>query len=246
MGVGALALPIPAGAVDAQLADPSVNALLAWCQYWLSTNLDAKLANLRGTSPIALSTANLFPFDPGDPRADHVHPPVPSLWIWWNGVSRRERLTLCKEYRYRELSALYVFDDRPQTAELIRRAGLMNAVDAVFHKASEAEKADGYGTGERMVDQAIGSGARDGFEYSYLGGQQGIFHFGKDRNDLTATFPCLMGKFAVRELIGPDESSEDLVDASLFILASDGETDETIAYMDRELEGPDGSEDDPP
>jgi hypothetical protein len=236
---GALTLPIPAGTPGQRLADPAIDALLEWCAHWLTESLDARLANLVGTSATALPTANRFAFDPLDPRGHHVRLPIPALFIWWTGRSRIERLTIVKEYRYRELSALYVFDDLPQLAEHERRAGLMAAVDAAFHKASEARLHTDYGTGDTFTFQTAGD--LDSLSYEYLGGEQGRFTLDNDKD---CTFPCLRGAFAVRELIGPDESTEDLIDASLSIDASDGSTSETIHYMDRELEGPDGSEED--
>ena len=82
--VGPLTLPIQAGATNAKLEDPVVEVLLDYLAWSLNNDLSAKLAQLTGTSSVAVPTANVFTFDPFEPRGHSVKRPVPSLFVWWD------------------------------------------------------------------------------------------------------------------------------------------------------------------
>jgi hypothetical protein len=238
--VGPLTLPVAAGSSGERFADPAVDALLSFLAFWLKECLDAKLANLSGTSSDAVPAANRFAFNPIDPRGHHVRLPIPALFVWWEGKSRVEKRTTVFDHRIRDLSVLYVFDDLPQMAEMERRVGLMNAVDTAFHKAAERGRHADYGTGS-MLAYTIAD--VDAFSFEYLGGESGRFSIDDSKDKDERTFPCLRGSFTVRELIGADEPEEYLVDVLVTVRAGEGHGD-AVDLMDRVLDGPDGSEED--
>lgn len=248
--VGPIDIPLAAGSAGERIADPSIDALLSYLGFWLKDSLDARLANLVGTSSDACPTANRFAFNPTNPRANHVRLPVPALFIWWDGGSKIERLTSLYDYRYRELQALYVCPELPQTAEMVRREGMMSVVDAAFHKAAERQRhpSFSYGGGPSgdMLPTAVASLELMSFEYQ--GGKPGRFgidqHETGTRKDKSGRdYPALYGVFTVRERIEQDTPEELAGDVEAIISAAEG-GDEVVEIMTRYLPGPDGSEQD--
>ena len=254
--VGGLELPVAAGAVKAKFTDPVVEALLDFSAFWLKRDLDAKLAQLTGTSADAVPTANRFTHDPMDARGHQIHLPVPALFVWWNGKSRWSKNTTIYHMRERDIHMMYAFNELPHYDEMNRRSGLMNAVDASMFAMSHRQVSEsyGYGTSENGVWVNETLGATGLISWQWMGGSPG--RFGIDEGPLAERrfakksgqdFPALMGMWKVEERIALGEGEDPgdvMTDMQFGIKASDGETTETMDFMTRYLTSPDGSEND--
>lgn len=246
--VGALDIPIQSGGVKERLSDPLVDKLLDFSAFVIKNALDAKLHDLLGTSTDAVPEKNRFPYNPLEPRGKHRVLSPPALFVWWNGRSKISKHSSIYYMRERELRLLYVFPELPQTAELERRAGLLNAVDACLHQASFWMGHDEYGSGASIRSQL---GYPCMTEWEYLGGEPGRFgidegagverrisrHSGRD-------YPALKGYFALYERVTPkDLTDDDLLQDGQFTINA-GETEDTVETLTMVLGSPDGSEDD--
>lgn len=137
--VGPLDLPLSAGGSGGEIDDPAVSALLDLLAFVTKDALDARLANVDGAPTDACPVANRFPYDPFDPRANHVRRPVPGLFVWWDGRDETVRLSQLHYQRARNLRAMYIFPELPSTASLDNRRGLFNAVSAAWVKAAAVD-----------------------------------------------------------------------------------------------------------
>lgn len=242
--VGPLTLPIAAGTVGDRVADPAVDALLDFLAFYLNESLSDKLANVPGTSAVAVPDANRFPWNPTEPRGHHVRLPVPSLFAWWDGRSQPfERETAAYLYRQREIHVIYVFDELPAMAALDKRAGLLAAVDAVFFKAADRGYHPDYEyngvTGQMLAFTATDP---DRFSFTYMGGSPGRFGIEAPEGGEKSgrDYPALRGSFLVRERIdGPSLTDPDDMAGDLEL----GITNDEVPIMTRYLPGSDGEDD---
>jgi len=253
--VGALDLPVPAGAVGETLADPVVDAVLDFASFYIKDALDPKLKNIlpSGTMVDAVPSANRFAFDPLEPQGLHVKLPVPCLFVWWQGASHVMKMTTIYNYRVRKLHLLYVFPELPKTSEMRRRVGLIGAVDAAMHKMSKrqintsyAYKTNPEGMG---IAQAIAPVDVVGWEYD--GGSPGRFGIdegpGADRRVKKKSgrdYPALKGTFTVQERVQPMTmvDPDDVLHDSNLIINGAGEGSVATFIMNRTLTAPDGTE----
>ena len=256
--VGGIAIPVTPGALNARLSDTTVDGLLDYIAYWLGFSLDAALAQIAPTSPVAVPTRNRFPFDPGTWHAwspDGSNAAYPALYLWWGGVSRRleERETLVWQYRERVLHLAYIFEEQVYPTGASARSALMSLVDATLWRALDrgAHPSYSYGGGAPGVPISITLGLEN---LEYRGSQRTQLWQqipssspqagGSGEFDIVRGCPALEAQIIVWERIGLDEPSIDdaLGDTLLTINGSDGESKETVEIMQRWLPSPDGSE----
>lgn len=252
--VGNLALPIPAGALNAALTDPTCIGLLDYLGFWLKNNLDAKLAQMQGTGADACPTANRFPWDPA---GYFVRQSVPALYVWWDGRSTRREQTMLLEQRDRTINAVYVFEELAGPTGLTARAGLMAAVDAIFAKASERGRHPSYGYGSDADGTPIWK-SLNLIHLGYIGGEVGAMApvpsggatpGGPGDGAVIRFYPSLRAQFSVSESIDQDtlqDPTDVLRDLPFQIETNEtGDPTDTVPYMTRYLVGPDGAPLDP-
>lgn len=246
--VGALTLPVAAGSAQERLADPILDALLDFAAWTIGTALDARLANLTGTSAVAVPATNRFAFNPVDPRGINVHLPVPALFCWWDGASAVVQHSLVRLRRERTLRLLYVFDELPHTDQLVLRAGLFAACDAALAQAASRGRHPSYSYGGRPAGTPLiqSVGAVGSWAWGYAGGQA-VERFAIDNAERTGgrkrvfgrDWPAFAASFVVHERVD-DWSLVDPTDVwpqvTHTIQASDGEQGEdagTVEIMQR-------------
>lgn len=248
--VGATLLPLPAGRPKEKLADPIVEGLLNFLGWCLCNDLDAKLAQLAGTSETASPPDNRYAFDPTEPQGHKARFRLPALFVWWDGTSQSKQHTQLQKLRERNVDALYIFQELPSRAALELRSGLFAAVDACFTKAAERGGYPTYSyngkTPGTTLEESIGD--PNTWEWSYVGGQ-GIRRIGigdsnagnfGDRNPSATSagqrHPAFAARFLVRELVlmaQPDSSN--LTQDSPVAITHNG-----ALLLTRTLPGPDG------
>lgn len=257
--VGPLTLPIAAGAVGSSLDDHVVLCALDYLAHWLNQYLNAKLAQQTGTSFEAVPSGNKFPWDPstyfvlGDNDGDTN--PFPALYAWWEGRSQvvPERTSLLYDARARDIQIAYVFDELVAPGGLRSRNGLLNAVDATFHRALDRMAHPTFGYNGDPVGTPIWRSLSLA-ELRYLGSTQGRFEQqvptsnpapgGPGEGSVVRGFPMLRASLRVVETVNLDTTSEadEFADALFTISGSDGESKETTEIMQRYLLSPDGDQ----
>lgn len=253
--VGAIDLPVAAGAVGDKISDPIVDAILDFASFYIKNSLDDKLKNIlpAGLITDAVPVANRFDFSPLEPRGLQVTLPVPALFVWWEGDSRMVEMTVLHKYRVRVLELLYVFPELPKMAEMARRIGLISVVDAAMHKMSYRQLNDAYAYKTNPTSMGISQALApiDVVDWSYNGGSPGRFGIdegvGAERRakkNSGRDYPALRGSFTVHERIQPKtlQDPEDVLHDSPFGIYGAGEGTETTFIMDRVLTAPDGTE----
>lgn len=135
--VGGLALPLDAGAQDTRIPDPLVDGLLDFLAFVLNADLNAKLANLRPTSAIAVPAGNTYPWNPttrpqslfARGKGDGAASPLPGLFVWRQS-SKPIRFGQIRRGRETTIRVAYIAEQLviPQGWE--DRAGLLSAVEA--------------------------------------------------------------------------------------------------------------------
>jgi len=253
--VGALTLPVPAAAAAGdKLEDPFIEALLDFAAFYIKDALDTRLAQIlpAGSITDACPVANRFSWDPLEPRGVDKKMPLPALFIWWNGDSRRVPYTQLYNYRVRMLDILYVYEERPTRASLKERRGWSNVVDAALHKMSQREAHQNYtppgGAPGMPVYQALGPLTES--QWWYNGGRPG--RFGIDEGPLAERraakrsgrdWPAVKGTFEVWEKVSGRtlEDPADVLHDGLFAIRGANEG-EPVDIMQRVLPAPDGSE----
>lgn len=263
--VGLLELPIPAGAQDSALPDPTLVGLLAYLGHWLSVSLDDKLEALRGTNASiagACPVANRFPWDPSTyfVRAEEAGRTVeecfPALYAWRSSRGRRVPYSTVKSMRHRDLMVQYIFDELALPGAWVARSGLLNAVDAVFSKAAEWNYHPTFGYNGAPLGTPITTSLKlSGPGLQYLGGEDGLmspvpgqsFRAGAQQDGhVLRGFPTLRGHFQVWELVQQADAS-DPDDVGRDILATikantEGSVTDAVEVMQRYLPAPDGTE----
>lgn len=253
--VGPLVVPVAATPVGTNFADPFVDTLLDFSAFYLKNALDTRLASIRppGTVSDAVPVTNRFTFDPLEPRGINKHMPLPALFVFWTGESRRVEFTQLYTYRVRDIDLLYVYEELPSLSSLEERRGWSNAVDAALHKMGERQRHDVYsppdGSPGMTLYQALAP--LGVVKWEYMGGKPG--RFGIDEGPLAERraartsgrdWPAVKGRFEVWERVQQrtlDDPLDVMTDMQLTINGG-SESDQTVLVMERIMPAPDGTE----
>jgi hypothetical protein len=263
--IGLLELPVPAGAQDSALDDPTLAGLLAYLGHWLSTSLDAKFAALRGTTAStagACPTANRFPWDPatyfvrGDQKGGAEASHFPALYAWRMGRPQFVQHSTVQDLRKQTIGVAYIFDELTLPGAWTRRAGVLNAVDAVFFSAVASAYHPTFGYNGAPLGTPITISLRlSGPGLSYDGGEQAMLApvpgqslargAGQDGHVLRA-YPTLRAQFTVHELVSDFMAVDpgDITPEMLLTIKAntEGNVGDAVEIMQRYLEAPDGTE----
>lgn len=262
--VGLLTLPVPAGALNTALDDPTLTGLIDYLAFWLRAALNTKLANLQGTAADAVPATHRFPWDPasyfvrGD--QDGEANPFPALYCWWQGRGVRERITLLKSARRRELGVCWVFEELVLPGALTDRYGLTGAADAAIQSACDLGYHPSYAYNGGPAGQHIAvSLGLTAWGIRYENGQQGLMapipgqgaanaglNSGRADGHIVRAFPCVNITLNVWEEIKPFEAADpdDVAGEMLTDLRANGEggVDDAPEILERYLDRPDGTE----
>ena len=229
--LGALELPVPAGATNAPLLDPVLEAIADFLGFMFRHDLDAKLATLPGTSATAVAqSTHVFTFNPHEPRGHSVKRPLPSLYVWWDGESTPWNPARYMTGRERTIEALYVFDEPPARDPMENRRGLFAAVDGIFLRSAAASAHPEYAYNGRALGTALHRSTDVGqWGWVYEGGQGGsIKRIGIDDADAAVgkrrrkptqprSFPAYSAKFKLQELLQPAASTARTLSADFVV-----------------------------
>lgn len=260
--VGPLPLPAAVGAPDAPIGDPTEEAILDYCAFWIKWALDAKIATM--TVPGLVTPGDMVPVAnryTQAPNALLMARKLPALFVWWDGKSTKQRVSTVKTCREREFSFMYVFERLRNVDQLNTYSGLMPTVGAALSRAFDrlahpayALAGSGFAPG---TDIRIMFGLR-GVEY--LGDQEGFLKELPQQSQRTVAtaanpstssaqggiqqgYPSLQARVRVWEVIEQDSLS-DLADATkdMKISINVGDPANPLPYMQRVLQQPDGSQ----
>ncbi len=253
--VGPLTLPLPAGVAQSPIVDPTVAGLAAYLAHWLNAELNAKLANLVGTSAEAVPAGNIFLWDPARyfvrGRQDGDPSPLPALYVWRQGRSRAQDYSTCHKMREQTIGVSWIFEELVLPGSMEDRYGLTGAADAVFLKAADWRLHPTYSHGGGPVGQPIatslslsGWGARyDGAESVMTSPIPAVSEArgaGSDGAVLRA-FPTLSGTWTVWERsegrlpLLTDAQDDVLVTSSV----TDGDPSDPLLFFEHYLQAPD-------
>jgi len=178
---------------------------------------------------------------------------TPALYAWHGGAASESLKYSTSVYPAieREVKVLYVFQELQKPDGLQARHGIYKAIGDIFAKASDRGRHATFGyNGDPLgtpLYRSVGflewrlTKGEPGWLDSTPGGTRNGAN-GLDRHAQRG-FPAYQASFLVVERVGgelPDDGDA-LIDASIHINASDGDT-QTTDFMDRELEGPDGAD----
>ncbi len=263
--VGLLSLPVPAGAQDSALDDPTLMGLLAYLGHWLGVSLDAKFAALRGTNATtagACPTANRFPWDPstyfvrGDQKGGSEASHFPALYAWRIGRPQFLPYSSVQDLRKQTIGVAYVFDELTLPGGWTRRSGVLSAVDGVFFSAVSRCYHPTFGLNGAPAGTPIAVSLRlSGPGLTYDGGEQTMLApvpgqslargAGQDGHVLRA-YPTLRAQFTVYELVTAFEAEDpgDVVPEMLLTLKAntEGGVTDAVEIVQRYIEAPDGTE----
>jgi hypothetical protein len=164
--VGPLTLPLAPGAPDSAVDDPTVSGLADYLRFCIRFDLNAKLANLSGTSADAVPAGNVFLWNPLQPgalftrgRGDGAANPFPALYVW-GGRGRMSEQTLVYDAEERDIGLVWLFDELLLPGALVDRSGLRNAVIKSIERAisRRAHPAYSYQGGPTGVPIAVSLG----------------------------------------------------------------------------------------
>jgi hypothetical protein len=266
--VASFSLPVPAGAVDADLPDPTIDGLLAYIGFWIKWGLDAKLATMtRPPVTDACPVASRYGVNPAALVA-RFNPPA--LFCWWDDKSKSGQASTIRLTRERALQVVYIFglvkaaDIQSDSMRIVLR-GLISAVDAILFRAFDRKGHTGYAPPGFPLDTDIRV-ALDLNEVTYDGGQE-IFlpefvtastrqlsgataaAASKQGKGIQNIYPALRGTVRVQEDVGRD-TALDPGDVTPELLATikgntEGGVDDAMEIMQRYLTRPDGTEEFP-
>lgn len=141
--VGPQVFPLVPGAPDSPIQDPLLDGLLGFCKAAISSDLDAVLANLRGTSPVAVRTTAVLPWDPmrkpsplflrGIQAGQPVDQVLPALYAWREG-SMRYPLSMLHGARKVDIRLAYIFDELTIPGAWVDRYGIDGAVSGSIER----------------------------------------------------------------------------------------------------------------
>jgi hypothetical protein len=247
--VGGLTLPVSAGAANAELADPAVAGIARFLAWALNNDLSAKLAQMAGTSLVAVPAANVYPWAPDKHWQRST---LPGLWCAWGGKSKRVPHTTVYDRRERRIDVFYAFSELVAPNGLRSRAGLMAAAEASIAKACDRGRHESYApTGYPAgtpIARACGllqwqyEGAEQQFTASIPApGRAGTSADGH----VVRGYPSIKASILIWERLD-GHTLEDPTDAAGEVLVtingSDGESTDTIPILERIVSPPDGDE----
>ncbi len=260
--VGALSLPAPVGATDAQLEDPAIAGLLDYFAFWVKWALDAKLATMT-TPPVKTSAvydacpvANRYSSDPSQLISSTFN--TPALFVWCQ-TNKREPRTLVRDMRIRELRMIYVFPNLIGATQIEQWSGLMSTVDATLARACARKSHPGYSYGGSVLNESIMvmfsllgityEGSQEGFLRELVGasvrdaaerGSPGH----NDSGGIQRGYPSLHARITIAEDILDDtlRDPEDMLNDSLVTLETGDTTSDTVPLINHYLVAPDGSD----
>lgn len=256
--VGALSIPVAAGAANSRIADTLIDGLLAYMGHWIKWALDAKFAVLAGPDNVTVSDAcpalSRFAYDPGGWWVRTiVEKKTPGLWVWG---PRGKRVPYSTIYNMRErpIQFLYAFPDQLWPRGADTRAGLMNVVDAALRRAFDRGSHTTYQNDLQFVDTIADPNTLEVFleetevSFEFTGPPTGAGAGGRaDGGMQQYGFHCLRGTIMTRERLGHDafEDPEDVLgDLSVTITHNEyGDTLDGLTVLEGTIPGPDGSED---
>ncbi len=141
--VGPQVFPLVPGALDGPIVDQLLDGLLGFCKAALSTDLDAVLANLRGTSSVAVRTTAVLPWDPtrkpspiflrGVQDGASAAQVLPALYAWREG-SVRYPLGMLQGARKVDVRIAYIFDELTIPGAWVDRYGIDGAVSGSIER----------------------------------------------------------------------------------------------------------------
>lgn len=255
------------------LLDPVAVGLANFIAFWLNKDLNPHLARIPPHSATAVPTGRQFPYDPqgfwvrnSNPNSPTT-PAQPQLYVWWEG-SRAANYTNLLEGSLSTYNVLYIGEEVVAPAGLLHYTGIgplvarsmNNAFDACVH-ADYGYNGDPLGTpiwrslqvrGLRLTETTPGALVPRPATNAAAGGQGegGIVRF----------FPAVQAVVMVHETIGqpvPREStaipggggtlypSNVMGDSVLNIRTEEnGDIDNAVEIMVRNVPGPDGTEQD--
>lgn len=252
--VGATTLPVPAGALNAHLSDPLVTGLLDFLGFALKDALDAKLAQMQGTSADACPTANRYDYDPG---SVWVRNPVPALYVWWSGQSATVRETLLYSRRERTLGVMWVFDEIQYQDGAMARAGLCSIAAAAMERALDRgyHPAYGYGAAVAGTPLAYSLGPIGTIAFESAGMAAGQLApvpvsdprpGGGGEGARVNFYPAVQGKIAVSERFGgfiPSDPDDVYGEARVDISTNEnGDPTSVLPYLSGVMPGWDGED----
>lgn len=241
--LGALDLPVAAGASLSAIDDPVVSLLSDYLAWWIKASLDAKLAVQTPTSADACPTANRFLYDPAE---YWVRNPTPALYVW-SERGQRSQATQVYSVRTRPIRVMYVFQEMVLPGGITARRGLIPAVEAAIIEACErkghASYSYGGGVAGRPVMHYVASPGQWTFDYAE--GQHGfVWPIGEERGQVQRAFPALQATISVVEKVGqvqladPGDTRGDV--AVTIRTNEDGDTTNMLDFMTRYLPADDG------
>jgi hypothetical protein len=229
--VGGMTIPVPAGTLNETFHDPTLEGLASFLGFMLRDGLNAKLANMQGTTADALPSGSTYHYDPA---TWFVRNAIPGLYLWWPGKEERRPWTLLYDVIVREVLALYVFQELPAPGGLEPRHGLIPAVNAVFTRAAEMGYHPSFALGSDPLGTPIyqSMGIKG---WTYLGGEPGFLMgiapesavegLGDYDGMIERGYPALRARFSVFEAVtapgGPVSPDDDNVTVDLGLHATD-------------------------
>lgn len=143
------------------LGDPTVDGLLAYFSFWLQYDLNAKLANMQGTSSDACPTTNRFGWDPTAPSATFIRgrqdsnaSPFPALYLWLD-KGKAKPYTTIYDLRDRTGGIMWIFDELILPGALVDRYGLRAAVEATLFRAASLARHPGFALNGGPLGQPV-------------------------------------------------------------------------------------------
>ena len=246
--VGPLALPIPPGAPQSALDDPTLSGLGAYLAFCLNWDLDAKLTSLqtgRDSDATAISTAvpagNVFPWNPLKPSAhftrgaqDGAAYSLPALYLW-DDKDREKGWSQLHKMRERAVTVAWIFEEALLPGWNVDRYGLRPAVAASIERAISEKYHPAYNSRETIAVQL--SLAGEGIVYQ--GAERGMLSprpdqrgmpLGSDQPAVRA-YPCVMVSLLVYERIEGFTALPTEVTPDLAVVTSTGPDPQDPLYV---------------
>jgi hypothetical protein len=216
--VGPLALPVPAGAAQSALDDPTLSGLGAYLAFCLRFDLNAKLTSLqtgRESDATAISSAvptgNVFCWNPLKPTAhftrgagDGETYPLPALYLW-DDKDREKGWSQLHKMRERAVTVAWIFEEAVLPGWNVDRYGLRPAVAGSIQRAISEKYHPAYNARQTIAVQLDLAG--EGIVYQ--GSERGVLSprpdqrgtpLGSDQPTVRA-YPCVMASLLVYERV---------------------------------------------
>lgn len=254
--VGALSIPLAAGAANSRFPDPLADALKAYIGHWIKWALDAKLAVIGGPDNVVVSdacpTANRFSYDAGGWWVRTiVETKKPGLWVW-GPRAKRTPYTILYELRERPMSFLYAFPDQLWPRGADTRSGLIDVVDAALRRAFDRGSHPTYQNDVQFahtiaqVDSLALTFEDSETSLEFAAPQTGAGAGGRADGGLQQYgIHTLRGTILAKEkilldsFVDPDDALGDL--SMTFTHNEQGDTNNGMVLLEGTLPGPDGS-----